>query len=67
MSKSINYKLTGLKQIGRVLEGAKIEANAEHVLQQSLEIDPTQRDVSQHWIALRQSQCKWRWCSPSTA
>lgn len=56
---SINYKLTGLKQIGRVLEGAKIEANAEAVLQQSLEIDPHQRDVSQHWIALRQSQCKW--------
>jgi len=56
---SINYKLTGLKQIGRVLEGAKIEANAEMVLQQSLDIDPTQRDVSQHWIALRQSQCKW--------
>lgn len=58
-AESINYKLTGLKQIGRVLEGAKIEANAEHVLQQSLEIDPMQRDVSQHWIALRQSQCKW--------
>lgn len=58
-AESINYKLTGLKQIGRVLEGAKIEPNAEHVLQQSLEIEPTQRDVSQHWIALRQSQCKW--------
>ncbi len=61
---SINYKLTGLKQIGRVLEGAKIEPNAEAVLQQSLEIDPYQRDVSQHWIALRQSQCKWPVVAP---
>lgn len=56
---SLNYKLTALKQIARVLEGAKIEANAENVLRQSLELDPYQRDVSQHWIALRQSQCKW--------
>ncbi|RTL63220.1 MAG: glycosyl transferase [Hyphomicrobiales bacterium] len=58
-AESINYKLTALKQIGRVLEGAKIDANAEAVLRQSLEIDPFQRDVSQHWIALRQGQCKW--------
>ena len=61
---SINYKLTALKQIGRVLEGAKIETNAEAVLHQSLELDPYQRDVSQHWIALRQGQCKWPVIAP---
>lgn len=61
---SLNYKLTALKQIARVLEGAKIEANAEAVLHQSLELDPYQRDVSQHWIALRQSQCKWPVINP---
>lgn len=56
---AITHKTTAMKQIGRVLETAKIEANAEDVLKRSLEINPRQRDVIQHWIALRQSQCKW--------
>jgi predicted O-linked N-acetylglucosamine transferase (SPINDLY family) len=55
----IAHKTAALKQIGRVLETARIEANAEDALRQSLEIDPHQRDVVQHWIALRQTQCKW--------
>jgi predicted O-linked N-acetylglucosamine transferase (SPINDLY family) len=56
---SIFHRLTALKQIGRVLETGRIEANAEEALRMSLDIDPDQRDVAQHWIALRQTQCKW--------
>jgi predicted O-linked N-acetylglucosamine transferase (SPINDLY family) len=61
---AITYRTTALKQIGRVFETARLEANAESVLQQSLEIDPHQRDVIQHWIALRQAQCKWPVIAP---
>jgi predicted O-linked N-acetylglucosamine transferase (SPINDLY family) len=56
---SIFHRTTALKQIGRVLETGRIEANAEEALRMSLDIDPEQRDVAQHWIALRQTQCKW--------
>jgi predicted O-linked N-acetylglucosamine transferase (SPINDLY family) len=56
---SIFHRITALKQIGRVLETGRIEANAEEALRMSLDIDPEQRDVAQHWIALRQTQCKW--------
>lgn len=60
----IFHKLTALKQIGRVLEAARIEVNAEEALKMSLEIDPQQRDVAQHWISLRQTQCKWPVIAP---
>jgi predicted O-linked N-acetylglucosamine transferase (SPINDLY family) len=56
---SIAHRITALKQIGRVLEVARIEPNAEEALRMSLEIDAGQRDVVQHWVALRQGQCKW--------
>lgn len=56
---SIFHRITALKQIGRVLEAGRIEANAEEALRMSLEIDSGQRDVVQHWVALRQTQCKW--------
>jgi predicted O-linked N-acetylglucosamine transferase (SPINDLY family) len=61
---AILHKTTALKQIGRVLETARHEATAENILQQSLEIDPHQRDVVQHWFALRQCQCKWPVVAP---
>lgn len=56
---AVNYKLTALKQIGRVLESHKFLPNAEKVLRQSLEIDPKQQDVLQHYVALRLAQCEW--------
>jgi predicted O-linked N-acetylglucosamine transferase (SPINDLY family) len=56
---SISHRITALKQIGRVLEAGRIEANAEEALRMSLEIDASQRDVVQHWVALRQGACKW--------
>jgi predicted O-linked N-acetylglucosamine transferase (SPINDLY family) len=56
---TIFHRTTALKQIGRVLETGRIEINAEEALKMSLDINPHQRDVTQHWIALRQTQCKW--------
>lgn len=55
---SVGHKLSVLNQIGRVLEGTSFEEVAEDSLQKSIEIkqDP---NVIQHWIGLRQRQCKW--------
>ena len=60
----IFHKITALKQIGRVLETGLLELNAEEALRMSLDINPRQRDVLQHWIALRQTQCKWPILTP---
>lgn len=56
---ALTHKLTALKQIARVFETARLEGDAEETIAKSLEINGNQRDVIQHWIALRQSQCKW--------
>ncbi len=56
---TLNYKLSALKQIGRVLERAYYDEQAEDALRFSLELNPTQTDVAQHWFSLRQRQCKW--------
>jgi predicted O-linked N-acetylglucosamine transferase (SPINDLY family) len=55
----IGFKTTALNQMARVLETAKVEAPAEHAMRASLEIDPAQREVIQHFVALRQAQCVW--------
>jgi predicted O-linked N-acetylglucosamine transferase (SPINDLY family) len=56
---NLNFKLSALKQIGRVLERSNMDAQAEDALRFSLDIDPRQNDVAQHFISLRQRQCKW--------
>lgn len=56
---AVTYKTLALKQIGRILETSGQDTAAEDALRQSLEINPDQSDVLQHWIALRQRQCKW--------
>jgi len=58
-TENLTYKLTALKQIGRVLEQGRIDARAEDTMRMSIELDPHQHDIVQHWIALRQIQCKW--------
>lgn len=55
---SVAHKLTALEQIARVLEAANKDAPAEDALRQSLDINPHQTKVLQHWISLRQRQCK---------
>jgi predicted O-linked N-acetylglucosamine transferase (SPINDLY family) len=56
---AIKHKLIVLQQLGRVLENNNSDAAAEDALKQSLEINSNQGEVIQHWIALRQRQCKW--------
>jgi predicted O-linked N-acetylglucosamine transferase (SPINDLY family) len=64
-SEALAYKTMALKQIGRVCEGAQDLQQAEEALRQSLELNPQQRDVAEHWIVLRQTQCKWPVVVPS--
>lgn len=59
-----SYKTTALKQIGRVLERHQLDENAEEALRLSLDINPNQSDVIQHWVSLRQRQCKWPVITP---
>jgi predicted O-linked N-acetylglucosamine transferase (SPINDLY family) len=61
---AISYKTSALKRLGKVLEGAHYDEHAERTLRLSLEIDPNQREVLQHWISLRQVQCKWPVLTP---
>ncbi len=61
---AVAYKTTALKQIGRILENARYDENAEAVLRLSLEINPHQREPIQHWIWLRQGLCKWPVLTP---
>jgi predicted O-linked N-acetylglucosamine transferase (SPINDLY family) len=42
-----------------VLEAANSDSAAEDALRQSLDINVNQTEVMQHWISLRQRQCKW--------
>ncbi len=55
----VRHKIMALQQVGRVLESNHVDAAAEDALKQSIEIRPNQPEVVQHWIALRQKQCKW--------
>ena len=56
---SVSHKLTALHQMARVLENTHCEQAAEDTLRQSLDIQPLQVEAMQHFIALRQRQCKW--------
>ncbi len=58
-AETIGLRTAALKQLGRVLGTSHLDGNAEQVLRQSLELVPTQRDVVQHWLSLRQRQCEW--------
>jgi len=61
---TVAHKLTALQQIGRVLEGVFKDGAAEDALRQSLDINPNQTEVLQHWSSLRQRQCKWPVIAP---
>jgi predicted O-linked N-acetylglucosamine transferase (SPINDLY family) len=62
---TVNYKVSALKQIGRVLEHTSLEESAEDALRQCIElVQPA--DAMQHWIAIRQKLCKWPVLTPIT-
>jgi predicted O-linked N-acetylglucosamine transferase (SPINDLY family) len=48
-----------LNNLGRALENARDYEAAEDMLQRSLLSRPDQPDVLQHWVHLRQRQCRW--------
>jgi len=56
---------TVLNQLGRVLEMQKQFEASEEYLRLSLAVRPDQPDVIQHWVHLRQKQCKWPAEKPS--
>jgi predicted O-linked N-acetylglucosamine transferase (SPINDLY family) len=56
---AIRNKLLALEQIARVLEANNLDGPAEDTLRLSLDISAAQPGILQHWIALRQRQCKW--------
>lgn len=56
---SVMHKITALQQIGRVLEATNTHNAAEDALKQSIDLNVHQPEPIQHWIALRQRQCKW--------
>lgn len=58
-------KLLALQQSGRVLEAAERFEAAENLLKQAIDLRPDLPESAQHWIALRQRQCKWPVLSPS--
>lgn len=45
--------------MGRLLEETRQLQPAEAMLRTSLEVDPAQPKVIQHWVHLRQKQCEW--------
>lgn len=53
---NIGTKIQAHKSIARIRRSAEV---AESSLRQAIEIDPTQRDVVQHWVNRRQGRCVW--------
>ena len=56
---TLRHKVMALHQLGRVLEFNHADAPAEDALRQAIDLSPSQAQAIQHWIALRQRQCKW--------
>lgn len=56
---AIDYKITLLKQISRVMSDNQQHDGAEGVLVQALDLNPQQRDVLEQYAAARLAQCKW--------
>lgn len=53
------HKLMALQHAGRVLENNNRLAEAEDILWNAIELRPDKKESAQHWIAIRQRQCKW--------
>jgi len=51
--------VVALNNLGRANEDAERYEQAEAFLQRSLQVQPAQPDVLQHWFHLRQKQCRW--------
>ena len=56
---AIDYKITLLKQISRVMSDSQQHEGSEAALTQALDLNPQQRDVLEQYAAARLAQCKW--------
>lgn len=56
---AIDYKITLLKQLSRVLSDNQQHEAAEIALAQCLDLGLNQRDVVEQYAAVRLAQCKW--------
>ena len=61
-STDVDLKTMALNHIGRLQEFRHVYDEAEQALVQSLALNPKQPDAIQHWVHLRQKQCKWPVC-----
>jgi predicted O-linked N-acetylglucosamine transferase (SPINDLY family) len=55
----LDHQIKLLNNLGRLNEIMRIYDTAENYLYESLLLDGNQDGVLQHWIHLRQKQCKW--------
>lgn len=55
----LNHRVMALHHSGRVLENAGRLEEAESALWQAIELQPEKIEAGQHWLGLRQQQCKW--------
>ena len=60
----IGHKTQALRHLARVFKSIGDVGRSEEALRRCLDIDPHQRDVIQHWIAVREMQCKWPVVAP---
>nr|WP_264597728.1 glycosyl transferase [Rhodoblastus acidophilus] len=59
------HRLMTLQHLGRVYENSELLQESETILRQAIELRPDRTEAGQHWIALRQRQCKWPVLVPS--
>ncbi|HEV6964850.1 tetratricopeptide repeat protein [Roseateles sp.] len=55
----LSLRLHALNNAARLLEQLKRYDEAEALMRRSLELDPRQSDVAQHYVHIRQKQCAW--------
>lgn len=55
----LNHRVMALHHSGRVLENAGRLEEAESALWRAIELQPEKIEAGQHWLGLRQQQCKW--------
>ena len=61
---AIDYKITALRQAGRILVANRRSSDAERILSQALELDPAQPDIVQSYLGVRLAQCEWPVVAP---
>jgi predicted O-linked N-acetylglucosamine transferase (SPINDLY family) len=55
----LSHRMMAMQHVGRVLEANQQLVEAEEILWDAMELRPDKKESAQHWIAIRQRQCKW--------